>query len=209
MSVESVLRPRWQAFCRSIRADDCDAIYAFIVDHYSEPPRYYHTLTHIEACLNELDRVRGHAVDPLTLEAAIWFHDVIYEPRRNDNEERSAQVTIELLYNAGVSCATTQHIGELVLATKHTGDDVTSPDAMLLIDIDLAILGQTLPDFAAYERAIRLEYAHVAEPAFRAGRSAILRRFLERPAIYMTPLFQQRYEQTARSNLRQSIAQLT
>jgi predicted metal-dependent HD superfamily phosphohydrolase len=48
----------------------------------------------------------------------------------------------------------------------------------------------------------------VPEADYRAGRTAILRRFLNRPAIYSTPLLFERYEQQARSNLQRAVAAL-
>jgi len=45
----------------------------------------------------------------------------------------------------------------------------------------------------------------VDDDAFRKGRSAILQRFLDRPAIYATPAMRSRYEEPARQNLRRSL----
>ena len=52
------------------------------------------------------------------------------------------------------------------------------------MDIDLAILGQPQAVFDAYEKAVRAEYAFVSDEQFRVGRAAVLRSFLERPAIF-------------------------
>ena len=55
---------------------------------------------------------------------------------------------------------------------------------------------------------MRREYAWVPDVQFRAGRSARLRLFLERPAIYATEFFRAKYEAAARSNLERSIQKL-
>ena len=55
---------------------------------------------------------------------------------------------------------------------------------------------------------MRYEYAFVPEDAFRAGRAAILERFLESPALYPDPAFRERLEAPARANLRREIAGL-
>ena len=57
---------------------------------YAEKHRYYHTLRHIDICLTLLDEVDGLVSDLFSVETAIWFHDVIYDPLRNDNEAMSA-----------------------------------------------------------------------------------------------------------------------
>jgi len=85
----------------------------------------------------------------------------------------------------------------------------TDSDPKLFADIDLSILGQAAAAFDEYERQVRVEYSWVPEPAFCAGRSAILRSFLERPSIYGTDFFREKYEAAARRNLSRSIARLT
>ena len=55
----------------------------------------------------------------------------------------------------------------------------------MLIDADLYILGASPDDYAAYVAAVRAEYAHVTDDAWRAGRPAVLNHFLQRPQIYL------------------------
>jgi predicted metal-dependent HD superfamily phosphohydrolase len=113
----------------------------------------------------------------------------------------------EVLSAAGLDHEFTGRIAILTLDTKHMGA-VTTSDGQLLVDVDLAILGQARERFAEYERQIRAEYAWVPEADFKSGRAAILQRFLDRPAIYGTEFFRSRYEETARSNLRWSADRL-
>jgi predicted metal-dependent HD superfamily phosphohydrolase len=74
--------------------------------------------------------------------------------------------------------------------------------------MDLAILGSTPDDFAAYEAAVRREYAWVLEPLWIEGRRKVLESFLARPAIYASPQFRASHEATARKNLARSLAAL-
>ena len=57
---------------------------------YRAPDRHYHGLSHIEALLALAQEYRTALSDPDAVEAAIWFHDAIYDSRRSDNETRSA-----------------------------------------------------------------------------------------------------------------------
>src|SRR6185437_11276436 len=202
------LRQRWLALWQQLgvatqRVPDLRPL----LEAYQSPDRYYHTLQHIRHCLRELDFARGATQDPAAVELAIWFHDAIYDATRHDNEERSAERMAEVLRVAGSGEALIDRVSALILSTKHA-QPPSEGDAQLLDDIDLSIFGQSVEEFDAYERAIRLEYQHVPSDAFRAGRAAVLRKFIERPHIYFTPSFRERYEWTARRNLQRSIERL-
>ena len=135
---------------------------------------------------------------------ALWFHDAVYEPKRSDNEARSAERGAAVLAAAGAAGELIERFRELVMATRHEARP-GSADARLLVDIDLAILGAGPERFAEYEAQVRKEYAHVPEFLFRIARSRILEQFLARPAIYSTPRFKDRFEAQARANLLRSL----
>jgi len=64
-----------------------------LIAAYTAPGRHYHDLTHIEDCLAALaavDNLSASERDILT--EAIWWHDVVYDATRSDNEELSAQL---------------------------------------------------------------------------------------------------------------------
>lgn len=202
------LRNKWEAFWRKAGAQgDPGQPYANLVARYAEPHRAYHNLAHIAHCLDEFEAARSLAGDPNAIEMAIWFHDAVYDPKAKDNEERSAELAVAVANGAGLSAAFAQRVRELILATKHA-QPPANPDAALLVDVDLSILGQPLERFDEYERQIRREYDWVEEQAFGKGRSAILKSFLERPTIFSTERFRSKYETRARENLGQSIAKL-
>ena len=175
---------------------------------YAEPARVYHTADHIRDCLGQFDWSQDLAHQSNEVEAAIWFHDVVYLPGAPDNEDRSVKVADSILSDGGVPKALRRRIGELVLGTKHLAVSV-DPDTQLLCDIDLSILGRDEPAFDEFERRIRREYAGVPEQMYRSGRSSVLEGFLRRPAIYQTKRFSDRYEDQARRNLKRVLTQLS
>jgi predicted metal-dependent HD superfamily phosphohydrolase len=171
---------------------------------YSEPSRNYHNARHIAECLNEFDQVKQLAADPVAVELAIWFHDAVYDTRAGDNEERSAGLASSWLQQAGAPTALVDSVRLLVLATK-AHDGTLHPDAPLLVDVDLSILGQPPERFREYERGIRAEYAWVEQRIFAVKRAEILERFLARPRLYHNESCFARFEVQARANLRASI----
>lgn len=201
-------RARWTDLWHRLGArGDALPVFTRLSAAYAEPTRAYHTAEHIEDCLTQLDSTRVPARHPDEVEAAIWFHDAVYVATRSDNEERSAELARDSLQEAGVASTVTVRIGTLVLGTRH---DVapTEPDAALLCDIDLSILGRSADVFDEFERQIRQEYAWVPEATYRSTRSRILRELLRRPRIYGTEWFRQRYEVRARANLERLVRDL-
>ena len=177
-----------------------EPVRARLVARYGEPHRRYHTWSHVLACLDARERIAPFA--PLAVDVALWFHDVIYDPRAHDNEERSVDVMVAELGDSAKPAV------PLVLATKHAAVP-DSEDARIVVDADLSILGADLATFDTYEHAIREEYAFVPEDAFRTGRAHVLRSFLERPTIFSTPPARDLWEAAARKNLTRSLAALT
>lgn len=206
---KALLARSWQR-CASALASQAIAgsVFDELVARYSEPHRKYHTVQHLAECLAHFEAVRHLAEHPDEVEIALWFHDGIYDTQRHDNERQSADWARAVLEGQGAEPATVQRVDELIMATCHSALPV-SPDAKLLVDVDLSILGALPSRFAEYEEQIRQEYAFVPEEIFRQKRGEILRAFLGRPLIYSTPHFQAALEARARDNLRLAIAGIT
>ena len=200
---------QWHEFWQRLETDaDALSVWRELMKAYTASWRVYHNLEHIGHCLAEFSSARQLIDNPVAVEAAIWFHDVIYDTGRKDNEERSADLASSVLSRAGQRNAFCREVHSLILATKHRSQP-TSNDARLLTDIDLSILGQRPEPYAEFEQQIRHEYAGVADKDFAAGRSAILAGFLQRECIFSSPTFIHRYEQQARENLAWAIKRLT
>ena len=189
-----------------------EPVRAELISAYTAPDRHYHDLRHIEALLRLADASAAAIADRDVVEAAIWFHDAIYDTRRSDNEERSAALAMARLAGTADE-GRIARIAAMIRATAgHAMPDFTDAaagrDCALFLDMDLAILGSTAADFDAYEAAVRREYDWVTEPQWKLGRRAVLAQFLARPAIYATARFQASHEAAARRNLARAIARL-
>lgn len=179
---------------------------------YRAADRHYHGLAHIEAMLALATEHRRLLHDPEAVEAAIWFHDAIYDSRAKDNEAKSAELAEKRLAGRA-SPHRLARIAAMINATATHQlpafrDEDALKDAAFLLDMDLAILGAEPAVFDAYEKAVRLEYGWVEEPMWRAGRAAVLKNFLARPHIFNTQLFRDRLEAQARKNLGRSLQAL-
>jgi predicted metal-dependent HD superfamily phosphohydrolase len=186
-------------------AEAARAAFADLSGRYGEPHRHYHTLEHVAEVLRAVRELAPADPDPALLLAA-WFHDVIYDPRAGDNEERSAGHARAVLEALGVPEAVRAEAARLILLTRtHSA----GPDDLLgqvLLDADLGVLGAFAERYDRYAAAIRREYAWVPEDGYRAGRRRVLESFLARPRIYATDAMFARGEAAARANLRREIA---
>src|SRR3977135_4013628 len=136
---------------------------------YTAPNRHYHNLQHIEDCLAALAAVKNlSATEREILTEAIWWHDVVYDAARSDNEELSAR-----LAEQHISPDLRWEVGRLIRLTET--HQVASDDRLgaILISIDLSILGAEPARYDAYAAAIRQEFIHVPEGDYRAGRARV------------------------------------
>ncbi|MGZ3158896.1 MAG: HD domain-containing protein [Burkholderiaceae bacterium] len=197
---------QWRATWRNLGVAESDPVlYQTLIDHYSESHRKYHTLQHLEECFEKLSELRPLATHAEEIELALWFHDAIYSTIRHDNEERSADWAKSSVLEANVPVEVANRIHSLIMATRHRAIP-SDNDAAILVDVDLSILGAPTARFNEYEKQVRAEYAHIPLFIFTSKRKGILQEFLDRPRIFTTQLFYERYEQQARENIRLSLA---
>jgi len=183
-----------------------------LANAYQAPGRHYHDLRHIETLLGHAAACSAAIADRDAVEAAIWFHDAVYDTRRNDNEEMSA-VLAETRLAGTAGAARIARIAAMIRATAgHLCPDLPDPahrsDCALFLDMDLAILGSPAAEFEAYDAAVRREYDWVPEPQWRHGRRTVLAGFLARDAIYASARFRASHEAPARRNLARALERL-
>lgn len=197
------MQTRWAKLCRTLSmGDSAEDVFGVIESMYSKPPRAYHSMEHVGACLDLLDRHLALAQEPSVVELALWFHDAIYDATRSDNEKRSAEVAGRILEGLGLKASTVEQICVLIEATEHVlGMNDIVGDIALMLDIDLSILGSGRVSYSNYASAIRTEYAFVDDAAYAKGRSGFLSTMLDRTRIFRTDSFFDQFEMIARENM--------
>jgi predicted metal-dependent HD superfamily phosphohydrolase len=172
---------------------------------YTAPRRHYHDLPHVEECLGALAGVDNLSVtEREILTEAIWWHDVVYDPTRSDNEELSAR-----LAEAHIRPDLGREVGRLIRLTKTHQVEPEDRLGVILISIDLCILGAEPARYDAYAAAIRKEFARVGDRDYRAGRARVLSQFAARPVIFPDAAFAARYDRKAHENLARELASLS
>lgn len=200
------------AMTSAISPKQIDRLWQDIVTHYGEPQRAYHTLNHIEQLLVEFESIKHHLSEPHIIALALYYHDVIYDPTRSDNELQSAEFATDALspYLSQEQC---QQIYALIMMTaNHQIDALIDSDkyndAAYLLDMDLSILGAPWSAYEQYAKAIRQEYNHVADDNYRDGRTAVLQGLLAHPKLYLTDHYYEQLETQARANIKRELTLL-
>lgn len=186
---------------REARLLDSAVVTGGLGPRYSQPHREYHNLMHIEDVLLRIEEIEPPVEHELALALAAWFHDAVYQPGKDDNEDRSAYVAYDALEQVGASPDLIAEVVRLVRLTAHHEPADDDAAGAVLCDADLAILAAAPDRYAEYAAAIRQEYVRVPEVDFRTGRLAVLRSFLDRPVIYRTTYGREHWEDAARANL--------
>jgi predicted metal-dependent HD superfamily phosphohydrolase len=174
---------------------------------YTSADRAYHSDTHVSECLRHLQSYVHLAKVIPEIEIAIWFHDAIYDTKKSDNEELSAEWAVRYLSEKRLNSESIARIEDMILCTKT--HEASSSDAVLMLDIDLGILGTPTEVFERYDQDIRREYQWIPEQDYKAGRAQVLTTFLERDTIYKNKEIAEKLEHQARVNLSRKIEELS
>jgi predicted metal-dependent HD superfamily phosphohydrolase len=178
--------------------------FQIIIEKYSEKKRFYHNLTHIQALIEKAETLKTHFQNYDVVRFAIWFHDIIYNTKRSNNEEKSAELAAKALEEMQISNTNIKLVEKMIIATKtHSASELTE-DGKLFLDLDLGILGTNPEIYQEYHQAIRKEYSWVPWFLYRRSRKSVLSNFLAREHIFFTSELA-KLEGIARENITQEL----
>lgn len=181
---------------------------ARILTAYQAPERHYHNLQHITQLLTLHHAYASELKAPDVVLYAIFFHDIVYDVQQRDNEQQSATAATEYLRQTRFPASDINTVAEFILATQSHINPLQQADLDYFLDFDLQILGTSPENYRAYTQQIRQEYSVYPDSLYHPGRKKVLQHFMEMPAIYRTPAFQQQYETQARQNIQAEINNL-
>lgn len=173
---------------------------ADLLARYTEAHRGYHDLAHLDEVLTRIDLLAAEADEPDAVRLAAWFHDAIYDPHRDDNEDRSADLAATVLSALRVEDPLTARVATLVRLTA-AHDPGADRDGTVLCDADLAILASDEPRYTAYVDGVRTEFGHLDDDTFARGRAYVLRSLLAMPSLFNTEHGRTTWEAPARANV--------
>ena len=196
----------WTRCSRTAPDAGTTRIWDNLIRRYTEKHRHYHNKKHLVFCLQQLDLVAPLVESTDTIEMAIWFHDVVYEPMAKDNEQRSAAL-FKLMTKEHVSSAFIDTVSRIIVATKHN-DAPTQEHAAYMLDIDLSSIGLPWRYFLQDCKDLRAETSGISDSRYYSGKIEFFNALLKKQNIYYTQYFSWRYEEKARQNMKRYISWL-
>lgn len=181
-----------------------EKLWSEIEKKYSVKRRHYHTLQHLTNLINELESIKQEIVTWDSVLFSVYYHDIIYNTLKKDNEEKSAILAEKRLIELKIDSSTINKVKKQILATKShliSNDN----DTNLFTDADLSILGTDWQTYHEYCNQIRKEYFIYPDIMYKAGRKKVLHHFLKMEKIYKTTLFFEKYEIQAKQNMEQEL----
>lgn len=207
---------RWRELLAAFSSDPggINAELSELLAAYSAADRHYHDISHIDAMLQLSRTHRADLRDAVVVDLAIFYHDVIYDAARRDNEEASAARARTGLGVLGVPGPVIETVARYVEATKHMAPGPVEAagwdtDLDHLLDFDLSILAADDAAYDAYAAAIRREYMIYADDAYRAGRAKVLSKLMALPTLYRVPVLKAAWEPRAKANLARELGALS
>lgn len=180
-----------------------------IYKNYASENRHYHNLQHISHLLKLAENNQADFQEYDMLRFAIWYHDIIYNATKSNNELESAEFAQKRLKKFKIDTKKIGNCADLIISTKkHEVLNAQNEDNAYLLDFDLAILATSWESYENYCQNIRKEYSMFPDFLYKKGRKKVLQHFLERPQIYHTQKYRDLWEAKARENIQKELTLL-
>ena len=197
----------------------CEEVWDVLKFGYTQPHRHYHNFGHIRTLLKTFEKYKSEFEDPLAVELAIWFHDVVYDPQSKFNEDASAELAFSLILKLK-NIELAKKVKELIMFTKWSDGSFyignlnnlqdnfkyASNDFFLLRDIDWSGFGLEWDKFKTNGDRLRLEVPYLSDLEYTKRYLGFLNSLIEmsRP-LYCSDIFNKKFEIKANENILKAI----
>lgn len=202
MSENSILRKTFLKLVKAYTDNSLvtEELWMELKQAYSDKKRHYHSLQHLDHLLSQLQDVKAQIKHWNTVLFTLYYHDVVYNAQKSDNEEKSAELAETRMKQLSVPTSIIQSTKRQILATK-SHVKTRDGDTDIFTDADLSILGQDWNTYTQYYKNVRKEYNIYPDFVYNPGRQKVLNHFLSMDRIFKTDYFYTRLESKAKQNL--------
>jgi predicted metal-dependent HD superfamily phosphohydrolase len=185
-------------------------LFSEIETAYTASGRHYHNLNHIASLIQLSNQYQTYLKNKDIVEFSIFYHDIVYQPSRGDNESKSAQAAENAFLELQFPKQNIADVVKYIKATKSHKLDIADQESDLawFLDFDMSILGMEWDIYVEYTRQVRQEYGIYPDFIYNPGRIKFLQETLRQPYMFNTNVFRTYFEHQARENMRKEIVRL-
>lgn len=149
-----------------------------LLSMWNESHRSYHTLDHLNDLINQINENKSKYSEKEYEKLLITslFHDCIYDPMKNDNEERSANFFLECSVNKKDS--NIQDINQMILDTKTHQSNTKLSESFNYYDMN--IVERDFDKLLKWEEGIHDEFSVYGNDEYKKGRLKFLESILDK-----------------------------
>lgn len=148
-----------------------------ILSKWNEPHRYYHNIDHLNYLLNRISSINDLSdIDKDILIISSYFHDIVYNPKKSNNEEKS----IELLNEYTQIPLDIRNKCSLIIKDTSSSEIPTDELSKLFWILDREIINTDIGDLIDYEHKIFKEYQFVPYDIYKKKRIEFLKTVTKR-----------------------------
>ncbi|MEJ7826622.1 MAG: hypothetical protein WKF91_00440 [Segetibacter sp.] len=211
-NITGYLEEKWKQLTAFSKKEEVKArLWNEIVESYTERYRFYHDLNHLADLFSSLERFMPRINQPAIVGFSIFYHDIVHDTFRQDNEEKSALKAREHLQQLNINRSLLHNIEEFILATKGhiiPKNYLLENDLSFFLDFNSSVLGVKWEDYFMYSYRIRKEYNQFPDDRFKDGRRHALEQIANKQVLFFTPELHQLFEETARQNINRELSLL-
>lgn len=189
--------------------------FEFFSRFYTEEHRAYHNFDHIKQMLDLLQVTQNEfgarftLADTAFIKTFIWWHDIIYDPSRKDNEWTSAELFEMCTLEGGGATDYKTRIYDAIMDSRHLVKPMNNEKwSLFCLDLDLSAMIDKVT-FTKNRDLIRKEFSRQSDLEFYKGRQKFFELLYAKPKTfynpYNIPLFTNG-EKSVRSNIQQELA---
>jgi len=142
---------------------------------WSEKTRFYHNTSHLIQIIHDIETHvlfnELHVIEKIALLLAAFMHDVIYDPKKKDNEDQSIAYFKHSYKNHDTIMP--EEVIKLIEVTKHRKRPIKKLEKIFW-DADNAGFKKGYDVLLSNETKIRKEYAYVPSKEYRENRIKFL-----------------------------------
>jgi len=151
--------------------------YNVLLAMWNESHRAYHTQNHLLDLIEQIDENKSQYQSQKDYDKMILcalFHDCVYDPMRNDNEEKSAEFFLNCCQEKNQDIL---DIKQMILDTKT--HEATTPLSEKFNVLDMNIVERDFNQLLEWEKGIREEYKAYGD-MYKIGRIQFLESLLDK-----------------------------